>query len=228
MAKQITTGTGTQVEVPENGSELLQALQTNPSNAPGFLAHNRLMIEGTDALVLRNVTPGVPERILVPGILQSADYAEAVIRGYGTDEDRISSSIGARLGRAATVLASGAHCELMMSQATLKPHQYITASILKKQLIHTLEVLKAHPQVSLRLVPAEAIAVLNDLEIILIYPQGAGGAAVGIFNISALPDVQVEPSGVTSLEKLWDKLEAQALTAQESYDQIEAALARLG
>lgn len=97
---------------------------------------------------------GAFEPIVVPGLLQTGDYARALLAGTGTlPTGEIEDRVAARLARQ-SLLGSGAGFRFLVHEFALRLPAS-TPEVMSEQLHHLLR-LSVRPYLSLRVVPAEA------------------------------------------------------------------------
>jgi transcriptional regulator with XRE-family HTH domain len=146
--------------------------------------------------------------LLVPGLLQTAEYARALLMATGLDEDAAQEHVAVRLDRQAVLdRPSPPHVVAVLGEAVL--HQLIgSPQIMAEQLSHIAE-LAEHTNMSVQVLPSEtgANAGLSGA-----FDLASGDGAPEVLRMDAVEDVTVETrSLVRKSANIFDRVRADAL-----------------
>jgi transcriptional regulator with XRE-family HTH domain len=157
--------------------------------------------------------------LLVPGLLQTADYARSILAaGPAPDEERLEQMVAARIERQAILdRASPPTLWVVLDETVL--HRCVgSPQIMRDQLLHLTE-LAARPRITIQMVPAKAGAHAGLLGAIII--AGFDGAPDIVYlETSADGQVIEKPSVVAEVTLRFDTLRAVALPRDDSADLI--------
>jgi transcriptional regulator with XRE-family HTH domain len=164
------------------------------------------------------------EAMMVPGLLQTADYARAVFRLDPTlTEDRVEEMVTARLDRQAILdRADPPHLTAVIDETALRRVGPAGAEVMTGQLRHLLDCAR-HPHLSVHVLPQGA-----GLHAGLFGPFILGCSADGEW--TAFLDNQIggtvvdDVDGVATLLGRWESLRSDALPRQQSIGLIEEVL----
>ena len=172
----------------------------------------------TDAASLRVYDPQV-----VPGLLQTRYYAEALITGAlpETPQADIEKRVQVRMRRQERIHSAENPLRLwtVMDEAVLR-RRVGTPGIMRDQLEHLVEQSQL-PHVTVQVIPFEmgAHPGLNGQYAILEFPDAADSSVVYIEGVTS--DLYLEKSGdVQAYSVLYEHLRAQALNAEQSREFI--------
>jgi transcriptional regulator with XRE-family HTH domain len=161
-----------------------------------------------EAVTLRLWSP-----ILVPGLLQTADYARELFIGAGEDSDRADELVAARLGRQEILDRPNApHVVTVLDEAVL--HRLIgTPAIMADQLAH-LASLYDRPNISTQIVPAESA---GNAGLSGAFDLASGDGAPEVLRMEAVQDVTAETRSLVHKAAItFDRVRADALPRKAS------------
>ena len=177
----------------------------------------------TDAASLRVFEPQ-----MVPGLLQTKDYAEAVITGSLPEAppDQVGKRVSVRMRRQERItdLDDPLRLWAVIDEASLR-RRVGSADIMRDQLAHLVE-MAALPHVTVQVLPFSAGAHpgLNGQFAILEFADATDASVVYLEGITS--DLYLEKdSDVHSYSVMYEHLRAQALSAEESRQFIRKAAA---
>ena len=161
------------------------------------------------------------EHSLVPGLLQTEDYARAVLRKHpNSTEEQIEERVSARLARQAVLDREDPPIFWVLLDETVLHREMGEAKLMHEQLLHlatvaqrpnvTIQVISrrgAHPGLS----GAFGIAELLDRHIVVYLETAADGQTAE------------DPPTVANIELRWDTLRTEAFKGTESLALIESA-----
>lgn len=172
----------------------------------------------TDAASLRIYDPQV-----VPGLLQTRYYAEALITGAlpETPQADIEKRVNVRMRRQQRIQSTENPLRLwaVMDEAALR-RKVGSPSLMRDQLEHLVEQSQL-PHVTVQIIPFEmgAHPGLNGQYAILEFPDAADSSVVYIEGVTS--DLYLEKSGdVQAYSVMYEHLRAQALNVEQSRDFI--------
>jgi transcriptional regulator with XRE-family HTH domain len=163
------------------------------------------------------------EPLLVPGLLQTEDYARAVLRTrIGDTDEEIDEMVAARMGRQA-ILEKDRPPTLWVVLDEGILHRPVGGTYVTREQLNRLAEAARRPNVVIQVIPASVGA-----------HQGLNG---GAFIVADLPDprsvayqdtavsgqIVESPEGIASLIILWDTLKSDALSRAASLELIEEA-----
>ena len=201
--------------------EVAEALEAElfPAGPPGFVARLAMLARRADgpipswfeswleaerdAHMLRLWSP-----LLVPGLLQTADYARALFLATGLDEDVAQEHVAVRLDRQAILeRPHPPHVVAVLDQAVL--HRLIgSPQVMADQLLHVAE-LSERTSVSVQVIPADtgANAGLSGA-----FDLASGDGGPEVVRMEAVEDVTVESrSLVRAAANIFVRVQADAL-----------------
>lgn len=176
---------------------------------------------------LRSFAPGV-----IPGLLQTREYAEAVFRGWhGDDTEAVANAVAVRLERQSLLsrrLPGAPRLEVAVDEGALRRAIPDTLGM-QKQLAHLVNV-STRPNIGVRVVPLSAGP-----------HQAAGAGQFTILEFPAVGTASPEPTTiycenltgalyldklaeVEAYESLWAEIEATALDRADSDDLIRTII----
>lgn len=160
------------------------------------------------------------ELMLIPGIVQTADYARAVIAAFQfhESEGEIESRVARRLARKAILTRrQPPQLDLILTEATLRlpmgGHKVMAA-----QVRHLIEV-AAHPAVTVRTIPAEVVAH-PGLTGSLVLIEFADAPTISYVESRTSGIFVDDPAVVFDHKRTADKLRELALDARESIESM--------
>jgi hypothetical protein len=162
------------------------------------------------AMVLRNYQP-----LVVPGLLQTEDYARAILsKRPGSEEDDLDAQVAARIARQAVLERAKFWC--VLDEGVL--HRNIGGSKVMRSQLYRLADLAEHPKVTIQVIPgANAHAgllggfVIADLD---------GQSPMVYLETAAEGQVTDSPSAVADVALSFDTIRAEALPWASSRDLI--------
>lgn len=159
------------------------------------------------------------EALIIPGLLQTEDYARALIRGMmpdGTDEE-VENRVAARMQRQKVLEGGQLRLWLVVDEAALK-RSVGNAAVLKAQLDHMQQVAKK-PNVTLQVLPFEAGPHPALLGSFVILQFGEVGAPDMVYIESEAGDLFLDDElSVERYNDTFEHLRATALSATASVD----------
>lgn len=174
------------------------------------------------------------DQILVPGLLQTRDYAEALFRSHDPQisEADLDRGVSARIERQSLLtraFPAPPTLEVVLSDVLLR-HPVADHPVMATQL-RAIIAASETPHVSVRVLPLKAgptpAAVAGPFTI-LDFPSGpAGGPAepTTVYSESLTGAIYLDqPHEITAYEKAWSALEAKALDEGESRDMIKSII----
>lgn len=218
--------TGRRVPQPEHLAKLDEPFQTN-----GYLSRLREDLVQNERLPeymgrwreieSQATTLLTYEPLLIPGLLQTSDYAREVIRASGRQIDDIEEHINERLERQKVLAPEGGMMFVAILDEGVLHRQIGSAETMREQLQHVLTVAD-QPNAIIHVVPTGVGA----------YPGLAGGFVVASMDGSEFVYVDDAYSGdvienhdeVATMKRVWETLRAEALPARQSYELIEKAM----
>ena len=146
--------------------------------------------------------------MLVPGLLQTGEYARALFLATGLDEDAAAEHVAVRLGRQAILeRPKPPHVVVVLDEPVL--HRLIGSSqVMADQLTHIAE-MSERPNVSVQVIPADtgANAGLSGA-----FDLASGDGAPEVLRMEAVEDVTVESrSLVRTAANIFVRVQADAL-----------------
>jgi transcriptional regulator with XRE-family HTH domain len=166
-----------------------------------------------DAVTLRLWSP-----ILVPGLLQTADYARALFVAAGEDEDRADQLVMARLGRQ-TILdrADPPHVVAVVDEAVLRK-LIGTQEIMFDQLGH-LAAISGRSNISVQIVSSDTA---GNAGLSGAFDLASGDGAPEVLRMEAVEDVTAETRSLVHKATItFDRVRADALPRKASRALIE-------
>ncbi len=146
--------------------------------------------------------------VLVPGLLQTAEYARALFLATGLDEDAVAGHVAVRLGRQAILeRPRPPHVVVVLDEPVLD-RLIGSSQVMADQLAHIAEVAQ-RPNVSVQVIPAEtgANAGLSGA-----FDLASGDGAPEVLRMEAVEDVTVESrSLVRTAADIFVRIQADAL-----------------
>jgi transcriptional regulator with XRE-family HTH domain len=168
-----------------------------------------------EAAALRTYQP-----LLVPGLLQTEDYARAVLRGAQTDatEDRIEQQVAARLARQDILTrANPPHLWVVLDEGVL--HRAISEpKVMHDQLMYVAGV-SERPKMSVQVIPFTAGARTGLLGAFVIATLDGDGSSVYLETATTGQVVEVS-SATREAALIFDNLRGEALPRPASRDLI--------
>jgi transcriptional regulator with XRE-family HTH domain len=158
------------------------------------------------AKVLRNFEP-----LLVPGLLQTEDYARAVLRTrFGTADDELDEMVAARLGRQA-LLDRGKPptlWALLDEHALRRPvgGKYV----MRDQVNHVIEMAR-RPNIVLQLIPAGTGAHEGLRGGAFIIAEADDAPTVAYQDTAARGQILEDADDIAALEEAWSSIQTEAL-----------------
>ena len=162
------------------------------------------------------------EPMLIPGLLQTPDYARALFRAWqssGTSDDELEELVSARIERQA-ILDRPKPPELWVALDEAVLHRLIgSRKIMHDQLLHLADI-SCRPSVTVQVVPAEAGAHAGLLGAFIVADCGSQPSIV--YLETAVEGQTIEkPALVRKAALAFDRLRAEALPRGASRDLIE-------
>lgn len=179
----------------------------------------------SDASLIRSY-----ESELVPGLLQTEDYARALNRTFrpAASEDEIERRVSARLARQGVFdRSTPPELSCVLSEAVIRRCMAIDGEIGSAQL-RALLAAADRPNITIRIVPLDAglHPGMDGAFVIIGFPDEADPEVAYVEGL--MGSVFVESvDGVNRYKLVWDQISAYALSAAESRDLIRAELKRL-
>ena len=166
------------------------------------------------------------EPLLIPGLLQTEEYARAVLQAANPDSsaDEISRQVGARMDRQSILTHDEPPLLWVIIDECVLARPVGGTRVMREQVDHLIEAARL-PRIMLQVVPADAGA----------HPGLAGQFAIAGFDgspdvaylDSALAGQIVERAGdVSRVALLYDLLKAEALAPRSSMDLVRKAIGR--
>jgi transcriptional regulator with XRE-family HTH domain len=160
------------------------------------------------------------EPLLVPGLVQTGDYARAVLRGAQVDaaDEQIEEQVGARMQRQEVLIKKDPpHLWCVIDEGVL--HRCIgDREIMHDQLIHLAE-MSDRPRVSVQVVPFEAGARTGLLGAFIVADLD-GVRDILYLETATVGQVVEVPSAVSKAAIVFDTLRSEALPRGTSRDLI--------
>ena len=160
------------------------------------------------------------EPLLVPGLLQTEDYASAVLRGAqpDADDERIADQVAARMQRQEVLAkADPPHLWCVIDEGVL--HRRIGGGkVMHDQLLHLAE-MSGRPKVSVQVVPFSAGARAGLLGAFIVAEPGGDHGTLYLETATVGQVVEV-PSVVSQAALTFDMLRSEALPRGASNDLI--------
>jgi transcriptional regulator with XRE-family HTH domain len=161
------------------------------------------------------------EPLVVPGLLQTDEYARAVLRTrIGDTDEEIDEMVAARMGRQAVLDKDKPPTLWVVVDEGVLRRAVGGTHVMREQLGQLTEAAR-HPNVVIQVIPASTGAHqgLNGGAFIVADLPGAGSVA---YQDTAVSGQIVESSeGIAALGVLWDTLKADALSRAASLELIE-------
>ncbi|MBE1488799.1 DNA-binding XRE family transcriptional regulator [Plantactinospora soyae] len=158
---------------------------------------------------------------LVPGLLQTEEYARAILRDAGTRVPDLDETVASRIARAGVLHRDEQPCRLfaVVDESVLR--RPVGGPKIMSEQLHAIVQACALPNVSVTVVPASAGA----------YPGLNGPLAVATVdgrNVAFLDDpldgrVVEDPDRVTALDEVWESVREYALPGRPSLELIMEA-----
>ena len=168
---------------------------------------------------------------LVPGLLQTEDYARAVIRAVrpGYDDESVERRVTARLTRQKMLLdrASPPELELVLNEAVLR--RLVGSGPVMAAQLRALAASAGRPRVTLRVLPfsAGAHASLEGGFVLIEFPEETDPDVVYVEGI--MGDLYLESvEELKRYQSAFERIQAVALTPEESLTFISAMSRQLG
>jgi len=156
--------------------------------------------------------------LLVPGLLQTEEYARAVITGYGTPPDALGTALGTRLSRQEILYRQSEPCQLVavIDESVLR-RRIGDSEVMRDQLKSILAACE-RPNIRVQIIPADAGA----------YPGLDGpfviatvdGRSIGFLEGYLKGRVIESPEGTAELERTWESIRDYALSGPQSLELI--------
>lgn len=178
----------------------------------------------SDASLIRSY-----ESELVPGLLQTEDYARALNRTFrpAASEDEIERRVSARLARQGVFdRSTPPELSCVLSEAVIRRCMAIDGEIGSAQL-RALLAAADRPNITIRIVPLDAglHPGMDGAFVIIGFPDEADPEVAYVEGL--MGSVFVESvDGVNRYKLIWDQMSGYALSAAESCDLIRAELKR--
>lgn len=175
-------------DASDQDRELVLGLAAETRLAPKVWRHDRTDTSIPDWFDLYNQLEGEARVIrqyeaeLVPGLLQTENVAEAIMRSEISDEDEIRRRVNTRMSRQHRLLQPRApRLEVILNEATL--HRIIGAGDLAQEQLDHLIAMTHHANVEIRLLPFQAG----------FHAGMATSAGFSLLEFPATPDTDEEP-----------------------------------
>jgi transcriptional regulator with XRE-family HTH domain len=175
-------------------------------------------VEG-EAIALRWHDP-----MIIPGLLQTEEYARAVLGSGLLTPERAESYLALRMERQEAVFGSGGQpvCTFLIEEGTLRRGD---RAILKEQLLHLVEI-GGRSRTFVHVVPADA-GFHPGQNGPFILAGMADGERVGFVDDQLEGRVITDPVKVAALEQTWQAVSAVALPCDQSRDLITKSVNEL-
>jgi transcriptional regulator with XRE-family HTH domain len=159
------------------------------------------------------------EPLLVPGLLQTEDYARAILAaGPGADEDKLDEQVAARMGRQAMLAGADAPQMWCVLDETVLHRSVGGAKVMRAQLEH-LAGLAGRARMTIQVIPAAAGAHAGLLGAFVIATLD-GSPGIVYLETAAEGQVTDSPAVVTHVTFRFDCLRSEALPWAASRDLI--------
>jgi transcriptional regulator with XRE-family HTH domain len=168
-----------------------------------------------EATALRSYEP-----LLVPGLLQTEDYARAILAARpGGDEDDLDEQVAARMERQTVVeRAGGPHLWCVLDEGVL--HRPIGGAKVMQAQLERLAERAEHPKTTVQVIPA-AVGAHAGLLGAFVLAELNGSSATVYLETSAEGQVTENPSVVAHVGLRFDRLRSEALPRGASRDLIK-------
>jgi transcriptional regulator with XRE-family HTH domain len=157
---------------------------------------------------------------LIPGLLQTEEYARALLLAMNVRPEDVEQTLAARLDRQEVIRRTVKPCRLVVvvDEAALR-REVGNPQVMREQL----EALVApdQPHVRVQVIPAETPAYVGLRGPIVL--ASVDGRTVGFLEGHLEGNVVESPDGVASLESDWEDIRGYALSAQQSQELIMKA-----
>jgi len=211
----------------ESRREALIELARQSRQKGWWAAHDDLLSGGTyigletEASVIRTFQLGV-----VPGLLQTPEYAEALMRGFGTKEDVIERRVAIRMERQQLLDAENPPrlWAIIDEAALVRPVG--GPEVMRGQLEHLIAVGRQHDNVHVQVLPFSvgAHAGLAGQFVLLEFPEDPGVVHVE----SATDGLYLETAqDLQRYQLLYDHVHASALSVSQSREHLKRLAMRL-
>jgi transcriptional regulator with XRE-family HTH domain len=159
------------------------------------------------------------EPLLVPGLLQTEDYAHAILAaGPGADEDKLDEQVAARMGRQAMLAGAEAPQMWCVLDESVLRRSIGGAKVMRAQLEH-LAGLAERPRMTIQVIPAAAGAHAGLLGAFVIATV-EGSPGIVYLETAAEGQVTDSPAVVAHVAFRFDCLRSEALPWSASRDLI--------
>ncbi|MDG4828649.1 helix-turn-helix transcriptional regulator [Solwaraspora sp. WMMD1047] len=160
------------------------------------------------------------ELSIVPGLLQTEEYARTLLRAGGLlDKTQIEEQVTTRLDRQAVLTRDQPpHFAVVIDERVIR-QPVGGPRVMAEQLRHLLAVCDAQPRVRIQVVPIAtgAYAGLNGPFVIAI---PAEGDEVAFRDNQGKGELVEEPGEVAAMRQLWESVKGEALSYQQSIELI--------
>lgn len=163
------------------------------------------------------------EPLLIPGLLQTPEYARSVITSSGRPVEDLDEQVQARMERQKILHPDNSLVFVAIIDETVLYRAVGGAEAMHAQLVKLLEVAE-QPNVMVQIVPEDAGA----------YPGLAGGFAIASMDGQEFAyvddafsgDVLENPDDVATMKRIWETLRVEALSSRQSIELIRKAMQR--
>ncbi|MGX7672049.1 helix-turn-helix domain-containing protein [Plantactinospora sp. DSM 117369] len=156
--------------------------------------------------------------LLVPGILQTEAYAQAVLTGYRFQPDTVDDMLATRLGRQEILHRRPDPCQLVAVLDEGVLHRRVGDADVMRDQLKALVAACDRPHVRVQVVPFEAGAYVGMDGALAI--ATVDGRSVGFLEGHLEGRVVESPDAVTDLEGVWEAIRDYALPSNQSLELI--------
>ncbi|MCC9310861.1 helix-turn-helix transcriptional regulator [Kitasatospora sp. RB6PN24] len=162
---------------------------------------------------------------VVPGLLQTKDYAEALFSATRVEQVVVDEKVAARLQRQA-ILERDHRPEMWIVLDELVLHRHVANPVVMRRQFERLIIEAQNPRTVLQVIPfsSGAHAALDGPFHALTLDEGLGVVVVDGFRQG---QILADPEDVQAAERAYDLLSADALSPRATIDRIAAAMKEL-